>query len=102
MEALTRMAQRDHGDVIASVAAGDEIAFQQIIAEHHDDMRRVCSYVTRDEAVAEEATYAAWAIVWRKIGSVREPASLAHLSCRQRGQAHPSQAQAAGRGRGSY
>jgi RNA polymerase sigma-70 factor (ECF subfamily) len=76
MEALTRVAQRDHGDVIASAAAGDEIAFQQIIAEHQDDMRRVCSYVTRDEAVAEEATYAAWAIVWRKIGSVREPASL--------------------------
>jgi len=76
MEALTRMAQRDHGDVIASAAAGDEIAFQRIIAEHHDDMRRVCSYVTRDDAVAEEATYAAWAIAWRKIGSVREPASL--------------------------
>ena len=76
MEALTRMAQRDHGDVIAAAAAGDEIAFQRIIAEYHDDMRRVCSYGTRDEAVAEEAAYAAWAIAWKKIGSVREPASL--------------------------
>jgi RNA polymerase sigma-70 factor (ECF subfamily) len=76
MEALTRMAQRDHGDVIASAAAGDEMAFRTIIAEHHEDMRRVCSYVTRDEAVAEEATYAAWVIAWKKIGSVREPASL--------------------------
>ncbi len=35
MEALTRMANQDHGDVIASAAAGDEIAFQRIIAEHH-------------------------------------------------------------------
>jgi RNA polymerase sigma-70 factor (ECF subfamily) len=76
MEALTRMAQRDHGDVIASAAAGDEVAFQRIIAEYHDDMRRVCSYVTRDETVAEEAAFAAWAIAWKKIGSVREPASL--------------------------
>ena len=76
MEALTRMAQRDHSDVVASAAAGDDVEFQRIIAEHHDDMRRVCSYVTRDEAVAEEATHAAWAIAWKKIGSVREPASL--------------------------
>jgi RNA polymerase sigma-70 factor (ECF subfamily) len=76
MEALTRMAQRDHGDVIASAAAGDEIAFQRIIAEHHDDMRRVCTYVTRDDALADEAVHAAWAIAWKKIGTIREPGSL--------------------------
>jgi len=76
MEALTRMAQLDRSDVLAAAAAGDEVAFQRIIAEHHDDMRRVCSYVTRDDAVAEEATVAAWGIAWKKIGSVREPASL--------------------------
>ena len=66
MEALTRMAQRDQSDVIASAAAGDEIAFQRIIAEHHDDMRRVCTYVTRDDALADEAVHAAWAIAWKK------------------------------------
>ena len=76
MEALTRMAQPDRGDVLASAAAGDEIAFQRIIADHHDDMARVCSYVTRDDAIAEEAAQAAWSIAWKKIGSVREPASL--------------------------
>ena len=70
------MAQRDHSDVIASAAAGDEIAFQRIIAEHHDDMRRVCTYVTRDDALADEAVHAAWAIAWKKIGMVREPESL--------------------------
>ena len=76
MEALTRMAQQANSDVIASAAAGDELAFRRIIAEHHEDMRRVCAYVTRDDAVADEAAYAAWAIAWTKIGSVREPASL--------------------------
>jgi RNA polymerase sigma factor (sigma-70 family) len=76
MEAVTRLAERDQADVIASAAAGDEVAFERIIAANHDDMRRVCSYVTRDEAIAEEATNAAWAIAWRKIGSVREAASL--------------------------
>jgi RNA polymerase sigma-70 factor (ECF subfamily) len=76
MEALTRMAQPDRGDALASAAAGDELAFRRIIAEHHDDMRRVCSYVTRDESVAEEAAQAAWSIAWRKIGSVRDPSRL--------------------------
>jgi RNA polymerase sigma-70 factor (ECF subfamily) len=76
MEALTRMAQRNQSDVIASAAAGDEVAFQRIIVEHHDDMRRVCTYVTRDEALADEAVHAAWAIAWKKIGTVREPESL--------------------------
>ena len=76
MEALTRTAQPDRGDVLSSAAAGDEISFQRIIAEHHDDMARVCSYVTRDDDVAEEAAQAAWSIAWKKIGSVRDPASL--------------------------
>jgi RNA polymerase sigma-70 factor (ECF subfamily) len=75
MEALMPMAQRANSDVQAS-AAGDELAFRRIIAKHHEDMRRVCAYVTRDDVVAEEAAYAAWAIAWKKIGSVREPDSL--------------------------
>ena len=76
MEALTRMAQPDRSDVLSSAAAGDEIAFQRLIAEYHDDVRRVCSYVTRDIAVAEEATQAAWSIAWKKIGTVRDPERL--------------------------
>ena len=39
-------------------------------------MRRVCAYVTGESAIADEATQAAWAIVWKKIGTVREPSSL--------------------------
>lgn len=73
---MTRSAQHDAGDLIASAAAGDEVAFRRIIAAHHDDMRRICVYVAGDRAVAEEATQAAWVIAWKKIGSVREPARL--------------------------
>ncbi len=73
---MTRLAQPDASDLIASAAAGDEFAFRRIIAEHHDDMRRVCVYVAGDRAIAEEATQAAWVIAWKKIGSVREPARL--------------------------
>lgn len=76
MGAVAGLAERNHSDVIAAAAAGDEVAFQRIIAEHHDDMRRVCKYVTRDDAVTDEAVQTAWSIAWRKIGSVREPSSL--------------------------
>jgi RNA polymerase sigma-70 factor (ECF subfamily) len=70
------MADRQRADVLTSAAAGDEIAFRRIIAEHHDDMRRVAVYITRDRALAEEATQAAWLIAWKKIGSVRDEAHL--------------------------
>ena len=70
------MADRQRSDELKAAAAGDEYAFQRLIAEHHDDMRRVCSYVTRDIAIAEEATQAAWSVAWRKLGTVRDPARL--------------------------
>ncbi len=76
MEVVTRLAGPEQAGVIASAAAGDEIAFKQIIAAYHDDMRRVCRYVTRDDAITDEAVQAAWAIAWRKLGSVREPERL--------------------------
>jgi RNA polymerase sigma-70 factor (ECF subfamily) len=76
MEAMTRLADGRRADMLASAAAGDEAAFQQIIAEHHDDMRRVATYITRDRALADEATQAAWLIAWRKLGKVRDDAHL--------------------------
>jgi RNA polymerase sigma-70 factor (ECF subfamily) len=76
MEAYTRMAQRDRTDVLASAAAGDEIAFRGLIAEHHDDMRRVSAYISGDAAMAEEATQAAWVVAWKRLRDVREPSHL--------------------------
>jgi DNA-directed RNA polymerase specialized sigma24 family protein len=76
MEAVTSMADREQTDVLTLAAPGDEFAFRRIIAAHHDDMRRVCSYVTRDDAIADEAVQVAWSIAWKKIGSVRDAASL--------------------------
>jgi DNA-directed RNA polymerase specialized sigma24 family protein len=76
MEAYTRMAQRERTDVLASAAAGDEIAFRRLIAEHHDDMRRVSAYISGDIAMAEEATQAAWVIAWKTLHDVREPSHL--------------------------
>jgi RNA polymerase sigma factor (sigma-70 family) len=70
------MVDRQQLGMLTAAAAGDEVAFQWLIAEYHDDMRRVCSYVTRDVVLAEEATQAAWSVAWNKIGTVRDPARL--------------------------
>ena len=43
---------------------------------HHDDMRRVCAYVSGDLGLADEATQAAWVIAWKRLRDVREPSHL--------------------------
>lgn len=73
---MTGVAGEDLAGVIASAAAGDDYAFARIVGAYHEDMRRVCAFVTRDEALAEEAVQAAWSTVWRKLGSVRQPERL--------------------------
>jgi RNA polymerase sigma-70 factor (ECF subfamily) len=76
MGAMTRTAARQGTDVLASAAAGDEIAFRRIIAAHHEDMRRVCRAIAGDDAVADEAVQAAWVVAWKKLGMVRGSAQL--------------------------
>jgi len=61
---------------VALATAGDETAFARIIQIHHDDMTRVCFVVCGDLDVADEAVQAAWPIVWRKLGSLRDPGRL--------------------------
>ena len=76
MEAMATTADGELTDIVASAAAGDEMAFARIIAAYHDDLRRVCGFVMRDESQAEDAAQNAWAIAWRKLGSLREPERL--------------------------
>ena len=76
MGAMTQMARGEDAGLIASAAAGDEMAFRRLIAAHHEDMRRVCAYIAGDLTIAEEATQAAWVIAWRRLRDVREPSHL--------------------------
>jgi RNA polymerase sigma-70 factor (ECF subfamily) len=62
--------------LIASAAAGDEVAFASIVDAHHEDMRRVCVVVIGSEEIADDAVEAAWSKAWVKLGSVRDPARL--------------------------
>jgi RNA polymerase sigma factor (sigma-70 family) len=73
MEAVTRSTDSDLGATVASAVAGDEYAFARLVAAYHEDMRRVCALITRDDGLAEDAVQSAWAIVWRKMASIRQP-----------------------------
>ena len=58
-------------------AAGDAVAFARIVAAHHADMTRVAYVVAGgDQDLAADAVQAAWAIAWRKLGSLRDPERL--------------------------
>lgn len=76
MGAMTGVARRDLEGTVASAVSGDDIAFARLVEAYHEDMRRVCAFVARDDALAEDAVQSAWAIAWCKLGSVREPARL--------------------------
>jgi len=61
---------------VAMAAAGDELAFARIVKAHQDDMSRVCYVICRDVDLAQDAVQQAWAIAWRELGGLREPARL--------------------------
>jgi RNA polymerase sigma-70 factor, ECF subfamily len=61
---------------VARAAAGDESAFARIIEAHYHDMTRVCFVICGDLDIADEAVQAAWPIVWRKLGTLRDPGRL--------------------------
>jgi RNA polymerase sigma-70 factor (ECF subfamily) len=61
---------------VAQATAGDEAAFARIVRAHHADMTRVCFVICGDLDLADEAVGAAWPIVWRKLGSLRDPDRL--------------------------
>jgi RNA polymerase sigma-70 factor (ECF subfamily) len=76
MGAMTRTVVRQGSDALAAAAAGDEFAFRRLIAAHHEDMRRVCRAIAGDDAIADEAVEAAWAVAWKKLAKVRGPDQL--------------------------
>jgi RNA polymerase sigma factor (sigma-70 family) len=76
MEAIIATADPDLTRIIESAVAGDDIAFGRIVAAHEAEMHRICVAVCRDQTIAADAVQAAWAIAWRKLDSVREPARL--------------------------
>jgi RNA polymerase sigma factor (sigma-70 family) len=63
-------------NAVALATAGDEAAFERIVRAHHADMTRVCFVICGDLDLADEAVGAAWSIVWRRLGTLRDPGRL--------------------------
>jgi RNA polymerase sigma factor (sigma-70 family) len=61
---------------VAEAMAGDTLAFAQIVRAYHDDMARLCFVICGDREMAQDAVQAAWPLVWRKLGSLRDPERL--------------------------
>lgn len=78
--AATAAAESVEGLVRLAVR-GDEAAFATIVNRHHEDMVRLAFVVTGDANLAEEATAAAWPLVWKRLGSLREPDRLRSWLC---------------------
>jgi RNA polymerase sigma-70 factor (ECF subfamily) len=64
------------GAIIQRAIAGDEVAFARIIADHHEDMARIAYLVSGSLDLAEDAVQAAWAVAWRRLGTLRDPTRL--------------------------
>ena len=70
---MAQVAVPDLAGTVQSAAEGHQVAFGQIVAAQHEDMRRVCVFVTRDDTLAEGATQMVWAVAWQKQGTIGDP-----------------------------
>ncbi len=61
------------GAIVDRASTGDATAFARLVAAHHEAMVRVGYVVTGDADLANDAAQSAWAIAWRKLGTVRDP-----------------------------
>jgi RNA polymerase sigma-70 factor (ECF subfamily) len=62
----------ESGTIVERAVAGDEVAFAEIVAAHHDDMARIAYLVVGDLDIAEEAEQSAWAVVFGRLGGLRD------------------------------
>jgi RNA polymerase sigma-70 factor, ECF subfamily len=61
---------------VRSAATGDEAAFARLVAEHHASMARVAFVISGDAEMTRDAVQTAWAIAWRRMRSLRDPAQV--------------------------
>jgi RNA polymerase sigma-70 factor (ECF subfamily) len=73
---MVGMMEIQGGELVRAAALGDPAAFTELVARHHRDLLRVAFVICRDAALAEDSAQAAWAIAWRRIGDVKDPARI--------------------------
>jgi RNA polymerase sigma-70 factor (ECF subfamily) len=68
--------------LVRRVQDGDRDAFEALIVENHRRLFVLAHGILRDPHAAEDATQQAFIDIWRKIGSLREPAAFEAWSYR--------------------
>jgi RNA polymerase sigma-70 factor (ECF subfamily) len=58
--------------LVRQAASGDQAAFARLVADHHASMMRVAYVICGNGEVASDAVQSAWAIAWRRLGSLRD------------------------------
>ena len=76
MTSVTGTAEETLARAIPLAASGDQAAFARIVQAHHGDMTRVCYVICGDLDLADEAVQSAWPIVWKKLGTLKDPERL--------------------------
>jgi RNA polymerase sigma-70 factor (ECF subfamily) len=62
--------------VVRRAMTGDREAFTRLVAMYDGSMSKVAYVVSGDPDVARDAVQAAWAIAWRRLGGLRDPAQV--------------------------
>lgn len=62
--------------IVRLAATGDEVAFARLVAAHHASMAKVAYAIAGDVEAARDAVQSAWAIAWRRLPSLRDPAQV--------------------------
>ena len=73
---MTGVLEADAYETVAAAASGDHAAFARIVRAFDGDMARVAYLVSGDLDLAHDAVQSAWAIAWRKLGSLRDAERL--------------------------
>lgn len=63
-------------ELVRRIRDGDREAFETLIVEHHRRLFVLAHGILRDPHAAEDATQQAFIDIWRKIGSLRQPAAF--------------------------
>jgi RNA polymerase sigma-70 factor (ECF subfamily) len=62
--------------IIRKAAAGDRVAFRELVLEHSHAMFRLAWRLTSDESIAEDIVQEAFIKAWRKLGKFRMESSF--------------------------
>ena len=62
--------------LVHRAATGDAVAFARLVTEHDAAMARVAYVICGDAEVTRDAVQAAWAIAWRRLRDVKDPAKV--------------------------